>query len=311
MLASTFYSQVLAPEGDLQTLEDALRTKRHDPNANLLNKATPLHMGAALGSGEGVKLLLRYDAEPLSFDQFNRSPLALACSHGHAGIVEQLMAALQPRFVRALLRTVDSRGWTPVHHAAYSGDEGVLGAILTAVADVCAGNTAVCFGPPEQPKSPLHVAASKGAARACTLLACAPGAPPIDMKGGGGQTALILAAIEGHDEAVAALLAARADVHARDDEGMTALHWAAIMEHEPVCSALLHAGADPSTVDTGGEGFTLPTGMEIDMLTSGETVGDGEAALLGHKPELTVALVLRAHTPNTVLISLHPRPDGR
>ncbi len=61
-----------------------------------------------------------------------------------------------------------------------------------------------------------------------------------------GDTALHLAAMEGQDEAVRALLAAGANINAQTLQGFTALHHAASRGHRDVVLVLIEGGADTS-----------------------------------------------------------------
>ncbi len=54
----------------------------------------------------------------------------------------------------------------------------------------------------------------------------------VDAKGNDGRTALMLAAEGGHAAAIAALLAAGAEINAKDNDGRTALMYAEACEHE-------------------------------------------------------------------------------
>jgi ankyrin repeat protein len=58
------------------------------------------------------------------------------------------------------------------------------------------------------------------------------------------HTALMREALEGHTEAVKALLGQGTDVNAKDDEGRTALMFASINAHTETVKALLEHGAD-------------------------------------------------------------------
>jgi ankyrin repeat protein len=66
------------------------------------------------------------------------------------------------------------------------------------------------------------------------------------------NTPLILAAKNGHVEAVRALLQSGADVQRSSAKTETALHWAAWNGHPEVCSLLLDWGAKVNTMGGGG-----------------------------------------------------------
>jgi hypothetical protein len=69
---------------------------------------------------------------------------------------------------------------------------------------------------------------------------------------GRGYTALMWAAIFNHPEIVSALLAAGADVNAKDNNGSTALIWAAIKGYPEIIRILLSTGADLDIKDQDG-----------------------------------------------------------
>jgi len=81
-----------------------------------------------------------------------------------------------------------------------------------------------------------------------------------------GQTALILAARNGHLVVVEALLRAGADPNHAMSDGRTALILAAEHGHLPVVEALLRAGADPNveTISSETESKTYGTAEELD-----------------------------------------------
>lgn len=66
------------------------------------------------------------------------------------------------------------------------------------------------------------------------------------------ETALISAARKGDIKAIKILIAAGADIHARDKYGCTALMWAASEGHPEIAKILITAGADFYTEDNGG-----------------------------------------------------------
>jgi ankyrin repeat protein len=64
-----------------------------------------------------------------------------------------------------------------------------------------------------------------------------------------GNTPLKIASVQGDTPLVEALLAAGADVNARNEDDMTALHYAVSQGHADVVRVLMLAGADPNRLD--------------------------------------------------------------
>lgn len=103
--------------------------------------------------------------------------------------------------------------------------------------------------------SALHEAAGGGADNAVTALLAA--RAPVDARSNDGETPLFLAAQQSAEGTMRLLVAANADVDARNDDGETALHVA--IQHVGGKSighikALLELRADASAVDNEGQG---------------------------------------------------------
>lgn len=105
------------------------------------------------------------------------------------------------------------------------------------------------------PDQPVHDVARLGtAAEMQALLKRQPGLK--DARTDMGSTPLHLAATNPDSGVVKALLAAGADVNARDGEGATPLHLAAYADKSANATLLLQAGADVNAVTSNGRTVT-------------------------------------------------------
>ena len=68
-----------------------------------------------------------------------------------------------------------------------------------------------------------------------------------------GVTALVGAALKGHNEVVKTLIQAKCDLNVQNKNGETALYWAAANGHRDVVISLLESGADPYIMNNEGE----------------------------------------------------------
>ena len=94
----------------------------------------------------------------------------------------------------------------------------------------------------------------------------------VRRRDGGGRTALVYASVLGEEDAVRALLDARADVGDVAADGLTALHHAAIAGEAGICAMLLKRGADP---DGRSRGMKFKLGGSIPLeLPDGKTALD-------------------------------------
>ncbi|CEL03332.1 hypothetical protein ASPCAL04488 [Aspergillus calidoustus] len=93
--------------------------------------------------------------------------------------------------------------------------------------------------------SPFHIAAWAGMTSALTAMLT----PGQDLNGwtGGGQSALVMAATEGHANTVVRLMEFGASPDESDDRGLNALHHAARRDHHATVQVLIDAGVSPIT----------------------------------------------------------------
>ncbi|XP_048661022.1 neurogenic locus notch homolog protein 4 isoform X4 [Marmota marmota marmota] len=132
-------------------------------------------------------------------------------------------------------------GETPLHLAARFSRPTAARRLLEAGAN------------PNQPdqagRTPLHAAVAADAREVCQLL-LGSRQTAVDACTEDGTTPLMLAARLAVEDLVEELIAAQADVGARDKWGKTALHWAAAVNNARAARSLLQAGADKDAQDS-------------------------------------------------------------
>ena len=228
-----------------------------------------LYAAAAGGNECVVELVVKAGAALEKKDRHGRSPLWAACYHLRPGAVARFLCLGADPNAR------DHDGTTPLIAAAAAegGGGGARGGDFSHLDSqkkrdwrrARARETttaALTFSDPES----LDLEAREFVT-GCTALwaACASGCvgvaleliaagADVDAKNAHGRTPLLAAALGGHCEIVLALVAAGANIDAADDEGETPLYAAAFENHPTTVAALVAAGAD---VD-GGEPETKP-----------------------------------------------------
>ena len=141
-----------------------------------------------------------------------------------------------------------------------------------------------------------------GAAAVATAMASCDGdATQVDPKDG--RTALHQAAMNGHADTIAPLVAAGAAINAVAKDGRTALHWAASMGRKAVVEELLRAGSDPSLPTVQGK-TALQLAMAQAKTQNGTSENAATAALLR-----AVAEVMQAN-PSTPAPASVDRVNG-
>ncbi|EWM22814.1 Ankyrin repeat-containing protein [Nannochloropsis gaditana] len=89
-----------------------------------MDEETPLHVAAAEGVVEAVRLLLQAGASPAAVDKAGYTPLHWAAGKGHEKVVEDLLKH------NADANAADKNGLTPLHRAAYWGQTACIKELL-------------------------------------------------------------------------------------------------------------------------------------------------------------------------------------
>jgi ankyrin repeat protein len=217
-----------------------------------LGDYTPLHLAAARAGAEVVTALLEAGADPSAPTSTGGAlPLHFAAAGGSAAAV----AALIDRGADANARE-GVRGQTPLMFAAAHDRVEAIEALVARGADVAA-TTRVIDIPARELADRADQRGEAAPTPAQEQLYAPNEEEPLsyaDLVGAhGGLTALLHAAREGHADAVAALLAAGADINKPSaGDGTPPMLMATLNGHFDLALAMLEQGADPRLASDAG-----------------------------------------------------------
>lgn len=227
---------IAAKEGMIEAVD--LLLKRGAPiGARVTEGHTPLHLAASGGHLATLEVLIAANAPLNEQNQSGQTALFMAVAAGQVEVVDRLLLAGAD--------ANKSDAITPVAQAATQGPPGILAALLAAGADPNRAGAAA--------ESPLTLAAKgRGGEKKVELLLKA-GAK---VMAEGEKTTAFHAALAGDADAavriIALLLEAGAPVDARDEDARTPLHFAVPVKNIEAVRALVAGGASVHAVDKCG-----------------------------------------------------------
>ena len=208
----------------------------------------PLHDAVFAGDLDLVNHFITVHGSDVNEKRAGQTPLHFAARYGRASIAAALIAAT------ANVNAETGTGDTPLHVAVTVGHAAIVSLLIQATASLNVKN--------DDDKAPLHLAAEAGHAAIVALLveagaywgdtACAIGLTANPAGAAPPCLNLHQAVTGGHVSAVAALIAAKADVDAQDEDGRTPLHLAVRSNHAAIVDALLAAKANVNLQDKNG-----------------------------------------------------------
>ncbi|CAB3407274.1 unnamed protein product [Caenorhabditis bovis] len=240
-------------------------------------EATTLHMAAAGGHANIVKILLENGANAEDENSHGMTALHLGAKNGFVSILEAFDQNLWRRcsrktglnalhiaayygnsdFVNEMLKHVPASirseppiynhhvnkefsteyGFTPLHLAAQSGHDSLVRMLLNQGVQVDATSTTMNV-------IPLHLAAQQGHIAVVGML-LSRSTQQQHAKDWRGRTPLHLAAQNGHYEMVSLLIAQGSNINVMDQNGWTGLHFATRAGHQSVVKLFIDSSADP------------------------------------------------------------------
>ncbi|KJH52965.1 ankyrin repeat protein [Dictyocaulus viviparus] len=239
-------------------------------------EATTLHMAAAGGHANIVKILLENGANAEDENAHGMTALHLGAKNGFVSILEAFDKSLWRRcskktglnalhiaayygnsdFVNEMLKSVPASirsepplynhhvvkefateyGFTPLHLAAQSGHDSLVRMLLNQGVQVDATSTTMNV-------IPLHLAAQQGHIAVVGML-LSRSTQQQHAKDWRGRTPLHLASMNGHYEMVSLLIAQGSNINVMDQNGWTGMHFATKAGHLNVVKLFVKSSAD-------------------------------------------------------------------
>ncbi|XP_006635908.3 transient receptor potential cation channel, subfamily N, member 1 [Lepisosteus oculatus] len=250
-------AHIAASKGSVAVIKELLKFNKGGMTSahNKTNGSSPVHLAAAGGHTEVVKVLLEAGASAAEENAEGMTAIHLAAKNGHTHVLEALKGSISLKIYST------KTGLTALHVAACFGQTDFVREILTKVPATMRSEPPQSSTEGQPGREPLaesgltalHLAAQSGHEGLVRLLLNCPGVQADAETNLQGSTPLHLAAQNGHTEVVGLLLSkATSHLHLKDKRGRTCLHLAAANGHVNMVRVLLGQGAEINDIDKSG-----------------------------------------------------------
>ncbi|XP_063777272.1 serine/threonine-protein phosphatase 6 regulatory ankyrin repeat subunit B-like isoform X2 [Pseudophryne corroboree] len=250
-------AHIAASKGSVAVIKELLKSNSSGVTAarSKTTDSTPLHLAAAGGHAEVVKVLLETGASASDEDGEGMSAIHLAAKNGHINVLDVLKGSVSFHI------TSTKTGFTALHVAAQFGQLDVVRDILTKLPVTVNSELPKSAGDllharehdSESGYTPLHLASQSGHESLVRLLLNYPGVQADAATSRQGSTPIHLAAKNGHTAVVGLLLSkSTSQLHVKDSRGRTCLHLAAANGHNEMMRTLIGQGAEINVTDKNG-----------------------------------------------------------
>merc|ERR1712192_21742 len=235
--------------GDLEGVKEAVEKDQEKLKAiEEEDGAKPLHCAVRHNREDMVKKLMELGADVEVLDKDEETPLLYACKDGHANMVRLLVEQFG-----ANMAVTGLDGQTGLHRVADRGREGALDVLISLGAEINARDA--------KGRTPLHVASAsaKGRSQLSCVRKLVEAGADTSLPDDNGQTALCVAAREGHEECIRHLLKNNADPNICDKGGRSPLYWTSFHAHIECARILKEGGAKDLESERGQTALAVAT----------------------------------------------------